>query len=420
MKNLLFFILFGIQLQVSGQISLDSCIRQAYRNFEFRQQFDLYEQSASLADESESANWYPSLVLDGNFTYQNENIFIPVEFPGVESFTVPVNFNRLLVQFSQTIYDGSVTGNKRRLLQSNYSILEKQIETDRIKLKSRVISLYLAILLSQENLSILGLKRVVIEKRFEVLKAANEFGSARKADIKTLEAELLQLDQNQLEIMHNKSALISSLSIICGMPIEVDEILFSPAVEVDMMVGVDGRPEIQLLNLRIENYELQKDMFGSKRLPKINAFGSLGLGLPGYNIFNDNIRPMALVGLGLKWDIWDWGQVNKEKQILGISQQNALIEKRRIKTQFNSELIAQEQEIHKYSDLLNSDVQMVKLRSDISEIKASQLENGTITSTGYLIELNKEQESRLNEKIHSLKMLLAKLNYLTIQGNWKI
>jgi outer membrane protein TolC len=180
---------------------------------------------------------------------------------------------------------------------------------------------------------------------------------------------------------------------------------------------VENRPEIRLMNMQIENLELQKGMIGSSRNPRINAFGNVGGGYPGYNIFKDEVAPMALIGIKLQWNILSYGTVKNEKQILSINQNITINEQNRARIQFVTELKIQQQEVLKMQDLLASDDQMITLRTEITKIKASELDNGTITSTDYITELNLEEEAKLNQKIHELKLILAKLNYLTIQGN---
>ena len=146
----LFIVLLQIPIYAWSQsgISLESCINWAYQHFEYEKQAIAYRESAELADENATKNWYPQLILDGNASYQNENISIPIVVPGFDAPAVPLNFNRLLVKFNQTIYDGSMTASKRMLEQSKYSILEKSIETEKLKVKSKVIGMYTMVALS--------------------------------------------------------------------------------------------------------------------------------------------------------------------------------------------------------------------------------------------------------------------------------
>ena len=157
-------------------------------------------------------------------------------------------------------------------------------------------------------------------------------------------------------------------------------------------------------------------MLQTSRNVRINAFGNIGGGLPGYNIFSNGVAFMGLIGIKLQWNIVDYGKVKNDKQILFLNQNIALSEQNRARTQFITELKTQHQEVKKMQDLLANDNQIIALRIEITQIKASELDNGTITSTDYITELNHEEEARLNQKLHELKLILAELNYLTIQG----
>ena len=400
-----------------AQLTLDSCINMAYDHFEYELQAEAYRSAADLAEKKTNTNWYPKLVLDGNATYQNENINIPVAAPGVESPNVPLNFNRLLLNFNQSIYDGSVTANKKKLEASKYSLLESQIETDKIRLKSKVISLYMSILLTKDQMEIIISKRSVVVDKLESLKGAEEYGATPMITIRSLQAELLSIDQQIIEIESSLSTLHSSLSEACGTEIVPSTAIERPQPIISLDNNVENRPEIQLLSLQIENYELQKGMVGTSRLPTLNAFGSFGGGLPGYNIFNNEVAFMGLVGLQLKWNIVDYGLAKNEKQILSLNQQISQMQQSRLRTQFISELKAAELEMAKMNRLLESDEEMIALRKEISQMKSAQLDEGVVTASEYLSELNMEEEALLNYKIHELKLILSQLNYLTIQGN---
>lgn len=419
MKNIIIAILmfapfFG---WAQSPVSLDSCINWSYSHYEYEKQAMAYRESAELADKNASKNWYPKFVLDANATYQNENIELAMPpIPGFESPQVPLNFNRVLVNFNQAIYDGSMTANQKKLEQSKYSILEQKVETEKIKVKSKVTSIYMSILLTTDNIALLDSKRKVVEERLKVIRSASEYGSVAPVTIKSLEAEMLKIDQQVIETEHTRKSLFLSLSEITGKDILESAELIKPQPLISYDNNVESRPEIKLLNMQIENFELQKGMMQTSRNVRINAFGNIGGGYPGYNIFKDEVAPMALIGIKLQWNIVDYGKVKNEHQILSLNQSITLSEQNRARSQFVTELKTQQQEVKKMQDLLAKDDQMIALRTEITEIKASELDNGTITSTDYITELNHEEEAKLNQKLHELKLILAELNYLTIQG----
>ena len=63
------------------------------------------------------------------------------------------------------------------------------------------------------------------------------------------------------------------------------------------------------------------------------------------------------------------------------------------------------------------DQQVLELQKQISEQAAVQLENGTMTATNYVIELNKESLARITLATHRVMLMQSMANYLTIQGN---
>ena len=320
------------------------------------------------------------------------------------------------MNFNQAIYDGSMTVNQRKLEQSKYSILEQKVETEKIKVKSNVTGNYMSILLTIDNIALLESKRKVVVERLKVIRSASEYGSVAPVSIKTLEAEILKVDQQMIETEHTRKSLFLSLSEITGKEIQESSELIKPQPLISYDNNVENRPEIKLLNMQIENFELQKGMMQTSRNVRINAFGNIGGGYPGYNIFKDEVAPMALIGLKLQWNIVDYGKVKNEHQILSLNQNITLSQQNRARTQFITELKSQQQEVKKMQDLLAKDDQMITLRTEITKIRASELDNGTITSTDYITELNQEEEAKLNQKLHELKLILAELNYLTIQG----
>jgi outer membrane protein TolC len=415
---LLLFIIMPL-IGVAQPLTLDTCIQKAYRHFAFEKQATGYRQSAELAIQNVNKSWLPKMLLDATATYQNEQITIPIEvpLPGFEIPEAPLNFNRLLVNFSQNIYDGSVSGAKKKLEGSKYAIQEKQVEVEKIQLKSKVISLFMGIQLTDENLNLLKSKQEIINKRFEVLNEAAKYGGATKVNIKLLEAELIKIEQSIIEATHSRLALVASLGELMGDMLSPGQSFVRPDPQVTYKDNVENRPEITLLDMQMQNIEFQQEMISTSRNPRINLFGTVGGGNPGYDIFKKDPAFMGMVGLKLQWNIIDWNFSKNEKQILSINSEIVMTRKERARTQLLVELRNQQFEIEKYASLLQRDEKLVGLRAEVSQIKAAELDNGTITTTDYLTEINAEEDAKLNQKMHELRLIMAKLNYITIQGN---
>ncbi len=53
----------------------------------------------------------------------------------------------------------------------------------------------------------------------------------------------------------------------------------------------------------------------------------------------------------------------------------------------------------------------------ITRTKESQLKNGVITTSAYIIELNAETQAKINKQLHEIQRLKEIVNMNTITGN---
>lgn len=403
---------------LGAALTLDECIARAFAHLQYAQQSRAYERSSEWAVKNAGKSWLPQITLNGTSTYQNENVSIPstLPIPGLQLPKAPLAFHRLLLDFTQTLYDGSMASNRKRLEQSRYGILQQQVEIEKIHTKAQVISLFISIQLADERLHILRNRSRVLTERRDALAKAAEFGGATVANIKTLEAELLVVEQNLVEAQYSRSILLAALGETMGQTLPESQEFVRPEPVVELNDTVDSRPELRLLEAQVENLGLQKDLLRASRRPTLRAFGSIGAGKPGYDIFNEDVSAMAIVGARLSWQMFDWNHAHNEREILSASQEITRSDHVQTSVRLRTELKQHEKEIHMMQALLAKDDQVVQLRSEISAIKVAEMENGTITSTDYIVELNLEEEARLNQKVHELKLILAKLNYRTLQG----
>ena len=421
MKRILIAVLLCLPMPLVARaqpLTLDQALTEAYAYLQFDDATRTYHDAAALAEKNAGKTWLPRITLDGSFSHQNENVSIPVDLP-VPGFTPPsspLSFTRLLLNFSQTIYDGSLAANRKKLARASYAIREKELEVEKVGIKSQVLSLYMSILLADERLAILDNRRRVLAERHTVLSQAERFGGAATVDVKTLAAELLLVEQNLIEARHARATVLGSLGELMGRDLPADQALVRPAPQVVLADDVSARPELQLVDLQIAHLDIQRSLLDTSRRPRLSAFGTVGGGVPGYDIFRDEVSFMGQIGVSLQWQVLDWSQAHNEKRILAADQALADFQRRRLQTRLLSELKTYGREIGQFAALLDKDDDLVVLRAEVSDIKAAQLENGTITSTDYITETNLEDEARLNQKIHELRLVLARLNYLTLQG----
>ena len=70
----------------------------------------------------------------------------------------------------------------------------------------------------------------------------------------------------------------------------------------------------------------------------------------------------------------------------------------------------QNAEVQRLESLLENDIKLIEIREQIRITADSQLENGVITASDYLLELNREDKAKQTLVLHEVQLLQAKQN----------
>ena len=398
------------------QITLDSCINAAYQNLEFNAQSSYINEGRSSAMDASNHYNLPTMELNGNATIQNEQIAISIPVPGFTAPEAPLNFNRLLVNFNQTIYNGHLASKKKLIDSLSYDEQQRMLEIDKIKIKSQVIGVYATLLVVRTNQEILSGHIVVLNKKYDQLKGAVEGGVATKSKLQILAAEQLKLKQRTTELSFNENALLATLNNYTGFNLNKTSTLQIPQPKLTSS-AIINRPELFLIDTKIEGLKAKDALVSNARKPYVGLFGTVGLGYPGYNIFDQSVRPMAMAGVAIKWNIWDWHKTSSDRAQLLIGQSLLTQQRTRAELAFERGLIKQRTEIAKYKELMTTDDEIIEAQKLVSKSMSSELLNGTATASDYTDQLNTESSAKLNKELHYIQLILATLTYNTLKGN---
>jgi len=152
-------------------------------------------------------------------------------------------------------------------------------------------------------------------------------------------------------------------------------------------------------------------------MPKAIGFATLGYGNPpGSNFFKNEFAPYYMLGASIKWNIFDWNKAKNEKQMVTLQQ--GILENRKNDLADNLKrlLESKNSEISSLKAMIESDTELISLRKRITASAESQYQNGTITATDYLNELNSERQAMVNYEIHKINLSMARIEYLNISG----
>lgn len=68
-------------------------------------------------------------------------------------------------------------------------------------------------------------------------------------------------------------------------------------------------------------------------------------------------------------------------------------------------------EIDKLQELIKLDHEIIALRKKVTQQLSSQLDNGVVTSSEYLTELNAEHQAALTLELHKIQLIKAQKDY---------
>jgi outer membrane protein TolC len=414
-----FILLLFIPVVVSGQgsLTLDSCYKKAFVNDPTLQQKYMLNTISDLRTKNLNTAYYPQLSINGQATYQSDVTTLPIHIPGMDISTLDKDGYKATIDLTQTIYDGGYTKKQKGLESVSLQIEQQNLESDMYKVKEKINTLYFSILLFQENKDLLLVMKEDINSRLKKIKSGIKNGIGLESNANSLEAEMLKIDQQVVELDANITASFKMLGDYLNSPIPESTKLLLPTVNAGSGGYDNNRMEMKVFDLQIQKLKISESLLGVKTMPKLSAFGQMGYGKPGLNMLSNEFDSFYMFGARLSWSFWNWNQNKREKQILELQSNVINTQKELFDRSLKILMEKNISDMNKYDELISQDQQIIALREKIVQTATSQLENGTITATEYLTELNAKAQAELNLKTHTLQQLKARVDYLTTKGS---
>jgi outer membrane protein TolC len=404
-------------------ITLKECYDRAATTTAIAGEASAYADIWQMKDKNLTRNWLPSLDAGATFIYNSTvvdmtSVLGSLPIPGIAGLISPLPHDQYKVtaDINQMIYDGGLVKSSRAVEKASLQVSREETESDIYKLKSQLNAIYFNVLLIERQKELLDNFMNLINKRLSSMESALSNGVIMKSDLDVLQAEKIKVEQQINENGIMRDALLRQLSKLTGIEINNDAKLAVPDIQVPSDIEPD-RPELRLFDLRKEQLNAGLSVIQSKRMPKAYGFATLGYGNPpGNNFFKDAFEPYYIVGASVKWNIFDWNKSKTEKQIISRQQQMLDDRKADLSESLKRMLISKKAEIDNLVSLIVSDNPLIEVRKRITATAESQYNNGTLTATEYLAEINAEQQALINCEIHKIKLVMAKTEYLNISG----
>jgi hypothetical protein len=197
------------------------------------------------------------------------------------------------------------------------------------------------------------------------------------------------------------------LSAFTGLKMDENVTCIKPEVNLAILNDTTNhRPELTLFDAQNKMYESQKSLLNAGNLPKLGAFVEGGYGRPGLNMFLPGFSPFYIGGLRLSWNFSGLYTQKNNIRKLEVSKQSNEIQKETFL--FNSDLKTKQQrtEIEKLQSTLSNDDEIIRLRTNIKKAASVKVDNGTLTITDLIREINAEDQAKQLKSLHEIQLVM--------------
>lgn len=413
-------LLFGISnLAFSQQkISLDDCLEQAQKHSPQAAQFDLIRQANDLQIKVLNGNYLPQSSIGGQATWQSAVTTLPIKLPNISITPPPKDQYKATLDITQNIWDGGMTAKQKAVVSSNSKVEEQKIQTDLYQIKDQISNLYFGALFAERQIANAQILQKDLQAKLNKIKASVENGVAIRSNILTIEARIIELEQQISDAQKRRQSAIESLALLTGLPLTNDTKLSEVNLQSTDNQSIN-RPELLLFDTQKQVLAANEQLVKAKNAPKISAFATGGYGRPALNFLATDFDTYFIGGVQLKVPLSHFYTKSQSSEIqqLKINQQRIEKQKENFVLATQVRLANQRTEISRLQSSLESDKKLIVIREQIKKTADAQLDNGIITASDYLTEVNNEDLARQNLLLHEVQLMQAIQNLKVIAGN---
>lgn len=399
-------------------ITLEQVQQMAADNYPLLKRKALARNAAASTNDNLGKNYLPQINLLAQATWQSDVTAVPQKVP-IPAFAIePLSKDqyRAVLDVNQLIYDGGQTKQQKVLNDLQVIIKAEEVNVGLQQLKERINSLYLGVLLLDEQRRQNALVVSDLDAGIAKVDAQVKNGTAFRSNLALLQSEKLKAQQRDMELQNDREGLMSVLSLYAGKDLPADAKLTKPAAPILFSETDIDRPEMHFYRLQDSLIKQQALLIDGRLKPRISLFANGGYGRPGLNMLKNEFAPFVTTGVRLNWNISGFYTNKNEKDLSEITRQDIATQQENFLLNTRSQLRQQQSNINKLKQLLATDEAIIDLKTQVKEASKSQLENGVITASDYLREVNAEDQVRQTRILHDLQLLQAMLNYSTTAG----
>lgn len=396
--------------------TLEECQKAAEKNYPLIKQYGLIAQTTELTVSNIQKEWLPKIAVSAQATYQSNVVAWPERIQsiyqqmGLAMKGLKKDQYKMAIDLQQTLYDGGTIASKQAIARQEAKVQEAENQTKLYQVHHRVNEMYFALLLLNEQIKLNNNVKSLLLASENKLAAMVKSGTAATSDLDNVKAERLSAEQQYTSLKAEQQMLQHILTTFCG--IKVENVQKPTPVSTDTLTN--NRPELQFFNSKLKLSEAQEKALNTRLHPTLALFAQGYYGYPGMNMFNDMIdhkwRLNGIVGVKLSWNVGALYTRKNDKARLRL--QRELIENERKVFLFNNsmEQIRQNSNINRFKTMMQTDKEIIALRTNVRKAAESKLLHGIIDVNSLLREINNENAAKVQWAIHEIDMLKEMYN----------
>jgi outer membrane protein TolC len=416
MKRILMFLFLLPAVSVLSQerqLGLVECHELARANYPLVKRYNLIAQTEGYNVSNAGKGWLPQLVVNAMARYQSDVTSLPFDagklsalIPGFAIPTVSRDQYQLTAELTQTLWDGGMIGSAKALSHAQAEVERKQLESDLYALRERVNQVYFGCLLYDELLRQNELLQKELRVNIDRISAMMENGVANVSDRETVEVELLSVRQRETELQSGREAYLAVLCALTGRDTDRPT-LAVPAMPLLPLKTEIKRPELAAFDAMEGLTGVQRRQVDAGLMPRIGLFVQGGYGRPGLNMLENSFEPFYIAGLRLSWNMGRFYTMANDRRMIETSRRTIDVQRDVFLFNTSLRLISGNVDIDRINKQLSSDGEILRLRSSIRKAAEAKLENGVISVSDLIREINAEDMARQNAATRRVQLLQA-------------
>ncbi len=394
-----------VQREVPGMLTLGQCLEMAVDNYPMIRQKGLIDASEKYDLSIAASSWIPQFSVSGKAAWQSEVVEMPFEIPG---FDLKMKHDQYSVtgNLTQHLWDGGESSSKKEAVKTGAQVQRKQLEVTLYSVRSRVLNVYLGILLIDGQLKQNALHLEGLQRNREDVMAMIDNGLAYRSDLDMIDVNILDSRQQSDALNADRASYVRMLGLLLGTDVSGCR-LEIPAADVLMDNSSILRPELDLYAAQLLQNEARMRQLNARINPQLDLSLQGGFGRPGLNMLKNSFEPMFIAGLKLQWNIGAFYTRKNDKRKIDSDRKN--IELQRETFLFNTKLDAEQEQtaVEKARMLLEKDERIIELRTSVRQAGEEQYRNGTLGMNDLMDRIDQEHNARLARSVHHIQLLMA-------------